>query len=144
MSRCRALLSACSAGQGGGLDARISLVETAPACLRVPHVQVHALHVAAEAKHDVAREDEYLAGVVLTCRWLAGRPVWSPITRRAEMPRSPALYRETPVTPEAIDVEHAASLGPQAPRDVQFMRGVAATLAWAWVGSGPPPLELSG
>lgn len=138
------IASACSARHGGWVDARSPVAEATPVRVRVPPGQFNALYSQANADHDAARDDEYLAGVVVTCRWLAGRPVWSPITRRAELPRSPVLYREVPATPETIDVEYAASLAPQAPRDVAYAQGVAATLAWVWAGTGSRPLDLPG
>jgi hypothetical protein len=46
-------------------------------------------------------------------------------------------------TAEAIDVEYAAAVGPQNPRDLVFARGIAATLPWVWGGLGSPPLDIS-
>lgn len=48
------------------------------------------------------------------------------------------LWRAVEATPEEFEVEYAAALAVRAERDVLFASGVAALLAWAWNGSGPP------
>jgi hypothetical protein len=87
-------------------------------------------------------DDDYLVGVVLTCRWLAGQPVWSAIVNRAEMPFAPVTWRQHRAMPETIDDEYLAAVSPRA-AEPGIARGVAATLEWTWHGSGRPPLDLS-
>jgi hypothetical protein len=87
-------------------------------------------------------DNDYLVGVVLTCRWLANQPVRSPIVKRAEMPYAPVTWRRHSAMPETIGAEYLAAVSPQAP-EPEIARGVVATLDWAWHGSGQPPLDVS-
>jgi hypothetical protein len=90
-------------------------------------------------------EDDFLVGVVLTCRWLAAQPVWSDLVSQAEMPAAPFTGREHAAIPETVEAElvraaaAAARPGPRA----DLARGVVATLNWVWRGTGDPPLDLS-
>jgi hypothetical protein len=89
-----------------------------------------------------ASGDEYLIGVLWTCRWLAGQPVWDRIVGRWEVPRSPLTRRRYSAMPETIDAEYlAAATAASFERDLA--RGVMATLEWTWHGSGRPPLDVS-
>jgi hypothetical protein len=86
---------------------------------------------------------EYLLGVILTCEWLADQPVPSVLPSRvAEMPRSPLTRRLQRPMPETIESELLAAYG-RGDRRPELARGVAATLAWAWRGTGRPPLHVS-
>ena len=96
----------------------------------------------AEERLEGAPRDEFVAGVVLTCRWLAGRPAWSTVVKRFEMPRSPLLWRDVPAEPETVEAEYVAALAVQAGRDLVFASGVAAMLGWAWGGSGRAPVDV--
>ena len=89
-----------------------------------------------------ASGNEYLVGVVWTCRWLAGQPVWSPIVRRWEMPPAPLTTRRHAAMPETIDAEYMAAVTAR-PFERELARGVVATLDWTWHGSRRPPLDLS-
>jgi hypothetical protein len=86
-------------------------------------------------------DDDYLVGVVLTCRWLANQPVWSQVVGRAEMPRAPVTWRHHAAMPETIDEEYLAAVSPRAP-EPEIARGVAVTLEWSWHGSRRPPLDV--
>lgn len=50
-------------------------------------------------------DNDYLVGVLWTCRWLAGQPVWSRMLNRAEIPRAPLTRRRHAAMPETIDEE---------------------------------------
>jgi hypothetical protein len=87
-------------------------------------------------------DDDYLIGVLRTCRWLADRPVPSVLPgRAAEMPRSPLGRRLERPMPETIESELLAAYIRPGPRR-ELARGVAATLEWAWRRKGRPPLDV--
>ena len=110
--------------------------------LRVSRADFAALWAFAE---DVGRRlagpDEYVVGVVRTCRWLARQPVWSSIFRRWEMPEAPLTGRHRSAMPETIDAEYLAAVTAR-PFERERARGVMATLEWTWHGSGRPPLDM--
>jgi hypothetical protein len=111
--------------------------------LRVSRAEFGALWALAEHLGDQpGPDDDYLVGVVLTCRWLANQPVWSPIVRRFEMPYAPVTWREHAAMPETIDAEYLAAVSPRAVQS-EIARGAAATLEWTWHGSRRPPLDIS-
>ena len=86
---------------------------------------------------------DYLLGVILTCEWLADQPVPSLMPARvAEMPRSPLTRRLQRPMPETIESELLAAYARRGGRP-ELARGVAATLEWAWRGTGRPPLDVS-
>jgi hypothetical protein len=85
--------------------------------------------------------DPFLIGVLRTCRWLAGQPVWSRVAGRAEIPVAPVTFREHAAMPETIDAEYLAAASPRAP-ELAVARGVVVTLEWTWHGSRRPPLDL--
>jgi hypothetical protein len=111
--------------------------------LRVARADFAALWIVAEdLGRRPARGDDYLIGVLWTCRWLARQPVWDRIVRRWEMPRSPLARRRYSAMPETIDAEYlAAATAASFERDLA--RGVMATLEWTWHGSGRAPLDMS-
>ena len=91
-------------------------------------------------------DDDYLVGVLWTCRWLSKQPVWSQIFKRMEIPPSPITRRHYAAMPETIQDEFIAAarvgrLG-QTGMMADLARGALAALEWAWGGSGRPPLEL--
>ncbi len=45
-------------------------------------------------------DNDFLIGVLRTCRWLADQPVWSRVMSRAEMPLAPVTFREHAAMPE--------------------------------------------
>lgn len=87
------------------------------------------------------RGDQYLVGVVRTCRWLAARPVRDQIIRRSRILLSPITRRALAVMPETVEAEYVAALSAPS-RDRELARGVAATLAWACRGSARAPYNL--
>jgi hypothetical protein len=89
-----------------------------------------------------ARGDQYLIGVLWTCRWLADQPVWSRVMGRWEVPAAPLTRRRHSAMPETIEAEYMAALTARA-FERERARGVAAMLAWVWYGSGRPPLDVS-
>jgi hypothetical protein len=111
--------------------------------LRVARADFGALWAVAERLGmRPATGDKYLVGVITTCRWLAGQPVWSSVIGRWEMPVAPLSRREHSAMPETIDEEYlAAATAPAFERE--RARGVMATLEWAWHGSGRLPLDMS-
>ena len=114
--------------------------------LRVSRAEFGALWALAEHLGEQpyrGREDRFVVGVVWTCRWLARQPVWSSIVKRWEMPATPLTARHEGAMPETIEAEYLAALAAR-PFERDLARGVAATLAWAWYGSGRPPLDMSG
>lgn len=111
--------------------------------LRVARAEFSALWAYAEwLGSQPARGDQYLIGVLRTCRWLAGQPVWSRVASRWEVPAAPATRRACAAMPETIEAEYMAALTARAV-DPDRARGVAATLAWVWHESGQPPLDVS-
>jgi hypothetical protein len=94
-------------------------------------------------------DNDYLVGVVLTCRWLGAQPVWSSVVGRAEMPAAPYTGRRHPAMPETIDAEYLAAAAGQVPRPNRpvsrpdLARGAVVTLDWTWHGSRRPPFDLS-
>lgn len=115
--------------------------------LRIPAALFGALWSAAERGAENADAGDYVAGVILTCRWLAAVPDGAPEAERAAIPRAPLHGRPGAATPETIGREYAlavAYLGAPSSRaaDREFARGVAATLDWAWNGLPEPPLEF--
>src|SRR5262249_32023321 len=70
-------------------------------------------------------DPDYLVGALLTCRWLASQPVWSPVTKRAEMPYAPVTWRRHAAMPETIDAEYLAAVSSRAP-EPEIARGVVA------------------
>jgi hypothetical protein len=94
-------------------------------------------------------DNDYLVGVVLTCRWLGAQPVWSSVVGRAEMPTAPYTGRRRTAMPETIDAEYFAAAAGQVSRPnrpvirPELARGVVATLDWTWHGSRRPPFDIA-
>lgn len=119
--------------------------------IRVPRDQFAALWRAAESFHDdrVHRRvgDWYGAGVVMTCRWLAGATS-RPAEGRPYMTRSPVSGRQVSAIEELIDAELLAAekLAIRSPGWLVdrpgWLDAVIATLNWAWLGRGEPPAPL--
>jgi hypothetical protein len=87
-------------------------------------------------------DDPYLIGVLRTCQWLAGLPVWVSFLKRWEMPVAPLSRRRHSAMPETIDEEYFAA-ATAATFERERARGVMATLEWIWHGSGRPPQDTS-
>ncbi|MGY4772888.1 hypothetical protein ACXC9Q_38790 (plasmid) [Kribbella sp. CWNU-51] len=123
-----------------------------PENLRVSAREFARLWLTAERRGDAlsakGQGDWYLAGVQVTCSWLAcafvtfnypAGPVrqraYAPITRTTEKAYEELIARET----EAA--ERAVARG-GLPGRPGFAEGALATLAWAWRRSGVPPIEV--
>lgn len=110
--------------------------------LRVPPGEFGALWIEAERLGQRSSTgDDFLVGVILTCRWLADQPVWSEIIHRAEMPSAPLTGRRHAAMPETIESELLVAYSSTG-INRQRADGVAATLEWAWRGCGRPPLDV--
>lgn len=78
--------------------------------------------------------DYYLAGVVMTLRWVAGKEITSPVTRAARW-----------VMPESVDAEYMAAIraarNPRLhPMRNDIARGVVAVLGWLYHQQPEPAL----
>lgn len=121
--------------------------------IRVTRDQFAALWRAAEGFHDERVRnrigDWYGAGVVMTCRWLArvtvrppdGRPylAFSPVTERE------ALAIEERIEAELLAAEKMALRRPVPQRVLNrpgWLDAVIATLNWAWLRRGEPPVPF--
>lgn len=138
-------MSACGVTLGD-MDVSADAVAKVPgANLRVPRTNFGALwafaeHVATQPGPD----DDFLVGVVFTCRWLAAQPVWSDLISRAEMPAAPLTGRQHAAVPETAEAELVSASATAARRGARadLARGVVATLTWAWRGTGAAPLDM--
>lgn len=123
---------------------QMAVAKVPPENLRVSWAEFGALWAYAEqAGSQPGPDDDYLVGVVLTCRWLADQPVWSSTSGKARMPRAPFTGRSHGAMPETIDEEYLAAASRRTLRR-ELARGVIATLDWTWHGSHQPPLAISG
>lgn len=91
--------------------------------------------------------DWYLAGVQITCRWLACASV--PLDGLNDPVRELAYAPITQVTTRAIEelIEEETQaaemwIGREWPNCPGYVEGVMATLAWTWRRSGVPPIEV--
>jgi hypothetical protein len=117
--------------------------------LRVSRAEFGAVWALAEVLGSQPyRGDDFLIGVLRTCRWLGAQPVWSSVVGRAEMPTAPCTGRRHSAMPETIDAEYLAAAAGQVPRPNRpvsrpdLARGVVATLDWTWHGSRRPPFGI--
>ena len=89
----------------------------------------------------------YVAGVAMTCRWMACAPVPS-VLGNWELARAPVTQRVGLAHEELIASELLAAAGRafSNPRGIDgrpgWLEGIVATLQWAWAASPGPPLEL--
>lgn len=148
---------ATSAGPGTLAVVRVTEADIAriPAAnLRVPRAEFVALWIAAEQLCDEQGErgvtDWYAAGVAATCEWLAAA-----VFRPANGPRQDAVspvtgrgaraYEEL-IEAECVAAERMLARHPQPPtmrRRPGWLPGIMATLGWAWLASGRPPLAAA-
>jgi hypothetical protein len=119
--------------------------------LRVPVREFARLWLTAERRGDAlaaeGRGDWYLAGVQVTCRWLACSFVTfnyptGAVRERAHAPitRTTRKAYEELVAAEAEAAEREVARG-GLPGQPGFAEGALATLSWAWRRSGVPPIE---
>ncbi len=117
--------------------------------LRVPRDGFGAFWSAAERYSDEHPTDWYSAGVIETCRWLATATV-RPKNGPRRPARAPVTHRSARAYEELIEAEFLAAekLDMRRPRPnwlqnrPGWSEAIAATLRWAWRGSGPPPLDV--
>jgi len=122
-----------------------------PGNLRVPRLEFVAVWAAGERRNreQGARgvTDWYAAGVVVTCRWLAGVIVTDQRGHRAPA-YAPVTRRRNTAYEELIEAEFLAAelLDLRRPDLVEHRPGwceaIRATLRWAWRHDGLPPLPL--
>jgi hypothetical protein len=115
--------------------------------LRIPRDEFVALWRLAEHITKSSGADWYVAGVAMTCRWLACAAVpsilggselaWAPVTERS------GLTHEELIEAELLAAEVQAIRNPGGiDGRPGWLEGIVATLRWAWVGSSVAPLEL--
>lgn len=119
--------------------------------LRVPRDEFAAVWTAAQHRStqqgERAIQDWYAAGVVATCRWLAGAPhrtSWGRIQQpAAPVTRSCATAYEELIEAECVAVELLPVRQPDLVAERPgWCEGIRATLWWAWRGEGPAPLAV--
>jgi hypothetical protein len=91
--------------------------------------------------------DRYIVGVVITCRWLAGadvpglrgriQPAWAPITGKTAAAHEELIEAETQTADQWLADYPNGMRGKPG-----WLESIAATLDWAWRGSGTPPLDI--
>ena len=115
--------------------------------LHVSREQFVALWRLAEHLSESSGADWYVAGVAMTCRWLACAAVpsilggwelaWAPVTERS------GLAHEELIGAELLAAEVQAIRNPGGiDGRPGWLEGIVATLRWAWIGSSVAPLEL--
>jgi hypothetical protein len=121
--------------------------------LGVPRATFAALWVTAERLHDERAQqrisDWYSAGVVMTCRWLAGATV-RPETGPPHPARSPVTGHTNCAYQELIEAEYieATKLAMCQPRPAWleqrpgWIEAIEATLHWVQHRYRDPPLEI--
>ncbi|GAA3144615.1 hypothetical protein JOF29_005711 [Kribbella aluminosa] len=120
--------------------------------LHVPVREFARLWLAAERRGDAlaaeGRGDWYLTGVQMTCSWLACAFVTfnypsGPVKQRARAPitRGTTKAYEELIAAEAEAAERAVARG-GLPGRPGLAEGAMATLAWTWLRSGVPPIDI--
>lgn len=120
--------------------------------LRIPVGEFARLWLVAERHGDAqaaaGRGDPYLAGVQMTCRWLAGAfvTVDSPSGPTRDRASAPITWSNRKAYEELIAEETVAAECKVAsggfPGRPGLAEGVLATLLWAWRRSGVPPIDI--
>ena len=139
----------CDRGQ---VEIAAELVERIPVGnLRVRHADFVAVWVEAERIVDqntrTGATQWYIAGVAVTCRWLATAVVpglqgrtqlaWAPITHRT------AAAHEESIEAETLAAERWVARHPDGLQGRPgWLEAILTTLTWAWRGVGVPPLEI--
>jgi hypothetical protein len=92
--------------------------------------------------------DWYLAGVAMTCRWLACAAVpsilggselaWAPVTERSGLAHEETIEAEL----FAAELRNLKNRGGIQERP-GWLEGIVATLQWAWAGSSVAPLDMA-
>jgi len=120
--------------------------------LRVPRAEFVAVWAEAERRSDVNKRqgkgDWYVAGVLLTCRWMAGAMVPSILGNGLEPAFAPVSGRKSTAHEELIESESllAEREAIRYPGGMEGREGwvesVVATFNWAWRGTAGPPLKV--
>jgi hypothetical protein len=136
----------------GNVELTARMIEEIPrGNLRVPRSEFAAVWAEAERQCDAdKRGGWYAAGVALTCRWIAGASVvfnlpHGPQTEPAAAPITDRTARahEELIEAETLAAERMALKTPNVFDDRPgWVEAIAATFAWAWHGSGVPPLDV--
>lgn len=99
-----------------------------------------AIEDRADELSETQSTNDFVAGVLQTCRWIAESGWWA-----GEVVPSPVTGQSVPASPDLIEAEvRAAERAIRTPAEVRrpdYVGGVWATLMWTWRGSGVPPLR---
>jgi hypothetical protein len=113
--------------------------------VRVPLTEFVAIWRLTEHLLSTKHGDWYVAGVAVTCRWLACAEVPSVLGRSfpsAPVSRRSGLAHEELIASELVAAETAAVRHPQGIEGRPgWLEGIVGALQWAWTGSAPP-IEL--
>ena len=115
--------------------------------LRISRSDFVALWRVVEHLGTTSPVDWYVAGVAMTCRWMACSAVPS-VLGNWELARAPVSERVGLAHEELIASELLAAegLALRNPRGIEgrpgWLEGIVATLQWAWAASPTPPLEF--
>ena len=127
---------------------------TARAIEDIPHGNLHvsrdefvALWRLVEHVGEARPADWYVAGVAMTCRWLACAAVpsilggwelaWAPVTGRSGLAHEELIEAER-LAAELEVIRHPGGIEGRP----GWLEGIVATLQWAWAGSSLAPLEV--
>jgi hypothetical protein len=115
--------------------------------LRVSRDKFVGLWRLAEHITESSGADWYVAGVAMTCRWLACAAVpsivggwelaWAPVTERSGLAHEELIEAER-LAAEVQLLRHPGGLDGRP----GWLEGIVATLQWAWAGSSVAPLEV--
>jgi hypothetical protein len=115
--------------------------------LRVSRDKFVALWRLVEHITESSGADWYVAGVTMTCRWLACAAVpsivggwelaWAPVTERSGLVHEELIEAER-LAAEVQLLRHPGGLDGRP----GWLEGIVATLQWAWAGSSVAPLEV--
>lgn len=118
--------------------------------LHVSRAEFGAVWTAAEAQADEHEDSWYLAGVCVTCRWVAlaivrppgggpGYVAHSPVTRTSRMAYAELVERESLAAEVQLWRRPVSKFLQGRPG---WAEGVDATFAWFWRKTGPPPVPV--
>jgi hypothetical protein len=142
--------------ESGNVELTARMIEEIPrGNLRVPRSEFAAVWAEAERLCDEEKRGGrdggwYAVGVANTCRWIAGASVvfnfpHGPRTQPASAPITGRTARahEELIEAETLAAEHTALESPNVFDDRPgWVESIATTFAWAWRGSGVPPLDV--
>lgn len=117
------------------MDVATALPKVPTQNLHIPRADYGRVWAAAEQRAiERGPGDYYLAGVVITLRWIARQAHRTPVTRTVRS-----------AMPETLDTEYMAALAASRstklhPMRVDMARGAVAVLGWVGHGTGEPSL----